>query len=313
MIKFYVPERSTRRASVRFRATVPLTGMREEDGYIEKVEQAKLGELIVLAKNVNVADVKFLINNKIKFIFDICDDKWNRYPELYNYACQNANLITTTCELLQIKIKEYTNKTAFIIPDPTEREREAPNFDPKEHIKISWFGGRKSFSLFNWDNVVEDIQKVTNNFSIHAICNKPDIHAICNKPDQASKRLSHLIKSNIMNMYHWDYDLQGKLVRESDLVLLPLIQNEPLVWVKSPNRVIDAIQQGKYVITNGGVESYRALKDYIHIGDITEGLKWALNNKEQVIEKIKKGQKYVLKHHSPKIIGQRWIETEKLV
>ena len=87
----------------------------------------------------------------------------------------------------------------------------------------------------------------------------------------------------------------------------------PLVKVKSPNRVIDAIQQGKYVITNNGVDSYKELKDYIHIGNITEGLKWALNNKDQVIEKIKKGQEYVLKNHSPKIIGQRWIETEKLV
>ena len=51
MIKFYVPKGVTRRASVRFRATVPLKGMREEDGFIEKVEYAKTGELIVLAKN----------------------------------------------------------------------------------------------------------------------------------------------------------------------------------------------------------------------------------------------------------------------
>lgn len=304
MIKFYVPKGVTRRASVRFRATVPLKGMREEDGFIEKVEYAKPGELIVLAKNTNIQDVKFLIKNKIKFIFDICDDKWNKNPELYNFACQNAKLVTTTCELLQTKIKEYTGKTAFIIPDPTEREKEEPNFDPKKHIKFSWFGGRKSFSLFNWDNVVQDIRQVTNNFSIHAICNKPE---------KASKRLTHLIEAKVMNMYSWGYEEQGKLVRESDIVLLPLGQDMPLVKVKSPNRVIDAIQQGKYVITNNGVDSYKELKDYIHIGNITEGLKWALNNKDQVIEKIKKGQKYVLKHHSPKIIGQRWIETEKLV
>ena len=73
MIKFYVPKGVTRRASVRFRATVPLKGMREEDGFIEKVEYAKTGELIVLAKNTNIEDVKFLSKNKIKTEKWICN------------------------------------------------------------------------------------------------------------------------------------------------------------------------------------------------------------------------------------------------
>ena len=304
MIKFYIPKGVDRRASVRFRAFVPLKGMRKEDGFIKNVTEAKQGELIVLAKNTNIQDINHLVNNKIKYIFDICDDKWNKDPQLYNHACRNANLVTTTCELLQTKIKEYTGKTAHIIPDPTEREQEEPKFEPKEHIKFAWFGGRKSFSLFNWDSVVNDIRKVTNNFSIHAITNKPD---------RASKRLAHLLEKKIMNMYHWDFDKQGQIVKDCDIVLIPLPQDMPLVQVKSPNRVIDGIQQGKFVIANDGVESYRVLKDYIHLGNITDGLKWALNNKDQVIEKIKRGQDYVYNNHSPEIIGQRWIETEKLV
>ena len=304
MIKFYVPKGVTRRASVRFRATVPLKGMREEDGFITKVTDAKPGELVVLAKNIHKEDIDFLIRNKIKFIFDVCDDKWNKDPQLYNYACRTANLVTTTCELLQSKIKEYTTKTAFIIPDPTEREQEEPIFNPKDHIKLAWFGGRKSFSLFNWDDVVNDLRTVTTNFSIHAITNKPD---------KASKRLSHLIKDKILFMYGWDFEKQGQIVRDSDIVLLPIPKGMPLVQVKSPNRVIDGIQQGRFVLTNDGVDSYKNLKDYIHLGDLKEGLKWALNNKEQVIEKIKLGQDYIKRNHSPEVIGKRWIETEKLV
>jgi hypothetical protein len=87
----------------------------------------------------------------------------------------------------------------------------------------------------------------------------------------------------------------------------------PLVQVKSPNRVIDSIQQGRFVLTNDGVDSYKNLSDYIHLGSLKEGLKWALNNRDQVIEKIKQGQIYINKNHSPKTVGQRWIETEKLV
>jgi hypothetical protein len=185
MIKFYIPKGVLRRASARFRASVPLKGMRKEDGYITKVNEAKPGELIVLAKNIHFEDVDYLKNNNIKFIFDICDDKWNKDAELYNYACKNANLITTTCELLQNKIKNYTGKIAHIIPDPTEREREEPSFMPGEHIRFGWYGGRKSFSLFDWDKVFNEIKSITNNFTVHAVTNKPD---------RAAKRLTHLIQ-----------------------------------------------------------------------------------------------------------------------
>ena len=304
MIKFYVSKGVERRASVRFRALVPLKGMRKEDGFITKVTDAQPGELVVLAKNTNINDINHLVNNNIKYIFDICDDKWNRDPILYNYACKKANLITTTCDLLKKKIKEYTGRDAHIIPDPTEREQEEPSFMPGEHIRFSWYGGRKSFSLFDWDKVFDEIKSVTNNFTVHAVTAKPD---------RAAKRLTHLIQQKKLIMYSWDYDTQGKIVRESDIVILPLPQDMPLVQVKSPNRVIDGIQQGRFVLTNDGVDSYKNLNNFIHIGNIKDGLNWALNNKEQVLEKIKLGQEYIKNNHSPEVIGKKWIETEKLV
>ena len=261
-------------------------------------------DIIVCAKIIDIPTLQYLIDNNIKYIFDICDDKWNKDKELYDFACKNANLVTTTCELLQSKIKQYTGKTAFIIPDPTEREQEEPKFDPKDHIKFVWFGGRKSFSLFDWDDVVASIKAVTNNFSIHAITGKPE---------KASKRLNHLIENKILFMYQWDFDKQGQMVRDCDFVLIPLPPSMPLVQVKSPNRVIDSIQQGRFVLTNDGVDSYKNLSDYIHLGSLKEGLKWALNNKEQVIEKIKQGQKYINQNHSPEVVGKKWLEIEKLI
>ena len=307
MIRFYVPgriEKSKGRASVRFRAIVPVKGMNGKGDLIHNIKEAKSDDIIVCAKIIDIPTLQYLIDNNIKYIFDICDDKWNKDKELYDFACKNANLVTTTCELLQSKIKQYTGKTAFIIPDPTERQQEEPKFDPKEHIKFAWFGGRKSFSLFDWEEVIESIKTVTDNFSIHAVTNKPD---------KASKRLMKYREDKILHMYQWDFEKQGQIVRECDIVILPIPKGMPLVQVKSPNRVIDSLQQGRFVLTNDGVDSYKKLSDYIHLGSLKEGLKWALNNRDQVVEKIKQGQIYINKNHSPEIIGQRWIETEKLV
>ena len=54
MIKFYIPgfdfTTAPKRASYRFRATIPLQGMRPEDGIITKISQAQKGDLVVLAK-----------------------------------------------------------------------------------------------------------------------------------------------------------------------------------------------------------------------------------------------------------------------
>jgi len=307
MIKFFVPgqlEKTSGRASVRFRALVPLKGMGDKGDIIDDITKATKDDIIVCAKIVDMDILNHLINNGIKYVFDICDDKWNKEKKLYDFACRNANLVTTTCELLQSKIKEYTGKTAFIIPDPTEREQEEPKFEPKDHIKFAWFGGRKSFSLFDWEEVIESIKTVTDNFSIHAVTNKPD---------KASKRLTKYREDKKLFMYHWSFDKQGEVVKDCDIVLLPIPRGMPLVQVKSPNRVIDSIQQGRFVLTNDGVDSYKNLSDYIHLGSLKEGLKWALNNRDQVIEKIKQGQIYINKNHSPKTVGQRWIETEKLV
>jgi hypothetical protein len=172
MIKFFVPgqlEKTSGRASVRFRALVPLKGMGDKGSIIDDITKATKDDIIICAKIVDMNILNHLINNGIKYVFDICDDKWNKEKKLYDFACRNANLVTTTCELLQSKIKEYTGKTAFIIPDPTEREQEEPKFEPKDHIKFAWFGGRKSFSLFDWEEVIESIKTVTDNFSIHAL------------------------------------------------------------------------------------------------------------------------------------------------
>ena len=310
MIKFYIPKGELGRASVRFRAYVPLQYMREGDGYIKESKEAKQGDTVVLAKKTNFWDLDFLKDNKIKFIFDICDDKWNRHPEVWNRACDEASLITTTCELLQKRIKERTGKDSHIIGDPTERKREQPKFNPQKIIKLVYYGGRKSFSLVDWENNINQIKSVEKKFDNQY---KFEIHAIANKPEKAAKRLGVYRESKILNMHDWTYERQGDLVRSGDIVILPMPTSHHLLKVKSPNRVIDGLQQGRFVIANPGVDSYEKLSDYIFLGTIKKGLEYALRNKEEVIDKIKKGQEYIDKNHSPEMIAKKWIETEKMI
>ena len=320
-IKFLLPKargmveggKQPKRASQRFRGLVPLKHMLPTDGFIDKVTEATKDDIVIVAKAASVNDIMYLKDNGIKFIFDVCDDKWrlgkdhksNR--EIMNAGCEHANMITTTCEGLEHKIYLETDKHSTIINDPYERDIEPVKFDPKDHLNICYFGGRKSFMMVNW----EELFAILNSMKI-----KYTLHGITQKYEMASKRLTyrgqHLDQyyhpKGRLKMYEWDYELQAKLVRECDLVLMPVsISNKDRVKYKSPNRVMDSLAQGRYVITTSGVDSYNQYGDFIGMGSLKRNIRWALDNPKSVISKIEEGQKYIKKHHSPEVIAKQWM------
>ena len=143
-IKFLLPKargfvekgRVPRRASQRFRGLVPLKHMLPTDGFIDRVEEATKDDLVILSKAIEVKDFMYLKDLGIKFIFDICDNKWRvgkdreKNTAIMNAGCLHANLITTTCPELKQKIYNETGKNALIIDDPYERDIKEPKFKP---------------------------------------------------------------------------------------------------------------------------------------------------------------------------------------
>ena len=118
-IKFLIPGydgTQQTRASYRFRATIPLKGMRPEDGIISSVKQANKDDIVVLAKKSTPKDVYYLKSNNIKCVYDICDNKWRlgkdsiENTKIMDAGCQHANLITTTCKELRSKIFNESGK-----------------------------------------------------------------------------------------------------------------------------------------------------------------------------------------------------------
>jgi len=318
-IKFLLPKakgfvekgKVPKRASQRFRGLVPLQYMLPTDGYIDRVEEATKDDLVIMSKSIGVKDFLYLKDKGIKFVFDICDNKWRigkdrqKNTALMNSGCLHANLITTTSGELKQKIYEETGKDALIIDDPYEREIEEPTFKPhKNNLNICYFGGRKSFWLVNWEEVIATLNFVCKQLGVEYTLN-----CITQKHLLASKKLTHhYYPDGPLIMYEWNYELQKQLVSKSDFVLLPIPENNPLVFsYKSPNRVIDSIAQGKYVITTYGVTSYRQYDDFIGIGSLKNNVKWAMSNPKDVISKIKEGQNYIKKYHSPEVIAKQWM------
>ena len=325
-IKFLLPKargfvekgKIPKRASQRFRGLIPLQHMLPTDGFIDKVEEATKDDLVIMSKSIGVKDFLYLKEKGIKFVFDICDNKWRlgkdsiENTKIMDAGCRYANLITTTCKELRSKIFNESGKTAIIIDDPFERAIEEPRFEPhKKNLNFCYFGGRKSFSLVDWEEVIAILNFVCKKNGIDYTLN-----CITQKHLQVSEELTHhLYPDGPLIMYEWNYKLQKDLVSKSDFVLLPVPADgfSPVIGFKSPNRVIDSIAQGRYVITTWGVHSYRNYIDFIGIGSIQNSIKWAMNNPKSVLDKIKQGQKYIKKHHSPEVIAKQWMSLREKV
>jgi len=325
-IKFLLPKaraflekgKIPKRASQRFRGLVPLQHMLPTDGYIDKVEEATRDDLVIMSKAIEVKDFLYLKKKGIKFVFDICDNKWRlgkdsiENTKIMDAGCKHADLITTTCKELRQKIFHESGKNAIIIDDPFERAIEEPRFEPDEkNLNICYFGGRKSFSLVDWEETIAILDFVCKKQGVNYTLN-----CMTQKHLQVSEELNHHYHpKGRLKMYEWDYELQKEMVRKSDFVLIPIPRDgfSPVIGFKSPNRVIDSIAQGRYVITTWGVHSYRNYIDFIGIGSIQNCVRWALKNPKSVLDKIKLGQKYIKKHHSPEVIAKQWMSLRKKV
>ena len=313
-LKFKAKDGEHTRASRRFRAIIPLKGMRKNDGQIEELDKATRDDIIVLAKDTSIKDAQFLLDNKVKFVFDICDDKWGsrkkKLVETYNFLCKNANLVVTSTPTLANIIFRHTGKKAHVITDPVERERKEPillNIKEDTIIKFAYYGAGKNFEVIDWNKIVNDLKRIHNKIEIHVVIGRVQKHL---------DKVKHLIEQKILYAYQWTYELQDQIVDDCHFVLIPIVSVNENISAKSPNRLRDGIQRGKLVLTNTGVDSYEPFRNFSYfVSDFNygQGLKYAINNRNEVLQNIKAGQLYIDQHHTPEIIGKKWIEIERLV
>jgi hypothetical protein len=174
-------------------------------------------------------------------------------------------------------------------------------------IKFAYYGAGKNFEVIDWNKIVNDLKRIHNKIEIHVVIGRVQKHL---------DKVKHLIEQKILFAYQWTYELQDKIVDDCHFVLIPIVSVNENISAKSPNRLIDGIQRGKLVLTNTGVDSYEPFRNFSYFVsdfDYGQGLKFAINNRNEVLKKIELGQIYIDKHHTPEIIGEKWIEIERLV
>ena len=312
--------------SYRARAYMPSNYIRDlyaESKVVDSLETTWIepDDVVVLGKKHNNVNVRHLKQRGHKFIFDVADDKWDLLGEIWDRTCKDATAITTTCETLANVIWTRTGRKATVIPDPTERKEEAAKFLPKkDELRIVYFGNESNYRQLAWKDIEDKVyrsfpgKKIQFDWCINKWFRRPtkgEKHPryVYGMPKEKIEILLRDFQQHYDRIIDWSFEKQGELVRQADLVILPINPRHRMTRSKGNNRPIDAIRQGRFVICNGGCPSYEKLKNYLYIGDITKGIQWAVENPIEVVRRIKKGQakiKSELDGYTPGVIGERW-------
>jgi hypothetical protein len=332
MIKFFIPNfdnNKPKRASYRFRAIIPLQGMRPGDSIIKNVNEATKGDIVVLAKKSTPKDLFALKEKGIKCVYDICDNRWRKYMSAewirdkirpHNVICQNADALITTCESLQELIRKFIGRDSIIITDPVEAIREDPRIALKSrrYVNIFTYGNSKHFNKVFWNRLIDKFEEIGIEFKIIAMLDR-------------SKKYKQMYQDEIrkgrLEIYEFDLTKQYELMKEADIVFLPIIVNSmgsmDDVKCKSPNRIIDAIYSGKPVITSHGIITwnvFRRFADFVGFArtpnylSYATALRYLINRpKEEIRKRIIDGQHYITANHSPEVIGKKWIDLENRI
>lgn len=262
--------------SLRFRILYPAEQLEKKGHRITvSAEPPKdTPDVIVLSKNdpLNPGIATAARDRGIKVVFDVCDDHLDapEFAKIYLDTIRVANHVTTVTEHHRQKIYERTGVKAEVIEDPYEWPERPPK---RPTDKLFWFGMPK-----NWRGLLDCL---------------PDLHGyqiLCVGNASTDSRI-----------IPWSWENMAAGFEQAGMALLPFPKRG-----NSPDRVVDAIRNGLYVISTPWPEAEHLGMWH---GNVKEGVEWALDNQQQAKKRVKKAQLLVAERYAPEKIAQDWLKV----
>jgi len=308
-IRFTSSKFRTKRASHRLRGEVTCQALAAQ-GYDAKVltdwDEIDSDTLVIFLKLSQVEQIQEAKRRGARTIYDLCDNKFDEQPE-YAPCCIAADLVTVNSVQMGMSVKEHTGRDSIVMPDPFERPKLAPAFAPGEDLKLLWFGSQSSFKFLPIVELWQRLENEIKNYRYTMVSSKTE-RLLSKMMLRQSKGAVNNINFDRIDMQTWTWELQGQLLQDCDIVLMPVLTDNPRTDTKSANRVIDSLMSGRFVITTP-LASYEEFAPYTWQGDYIEGIKWACANSSKVIEMITAGQKYTEEHYSAQMLSKQFIDS----
>ena len=244
-----------------------------------------------LVKIANILNIK-VISIFDDWHFEDSNNEIKKRSKLNSDISKISSEIVVKTKSASKIIQENLNLDPKIIPDCL-RYKTLYNKDFFEYpFNIAWFG-----NYTNHKTIVKGLNEISKfNYKVK-------LQIITNKIDIIKIRLNNYNENIDISFVDWSFNLH-EYIQNSDIVIIPLFDNNKS-RVKSSNRIVDALNMGRFVIINENYQ-FKEFKEFCYFGNIGEGLNWLKNNKEEAKKMIDSGQKYVLENYSLNKITDKW-------
>lgn len=190
--------------------------------------------------------------------------------ELYRDMLQLSHVVTCSTLELQKRIAEY-GYHAHYIPDTYEFDEKSPHCNG---INLIWFGHK--LNLYSLNRILPDIM----DYPLRVVSNAP-------------------------KTIPWSVDTTKAELDRADIAIFPATKD-----YKSPNRVLEAIRRGCFVVA----EDHPSLEGFegIWIGNIRQGIEFAQQHPEKANSWTRQAQAFIRNKYSPKTQASAWRKALEL-
>lgn len=214
----------------------------------------------------------------VKVVADLGDDHF-RHPvwgPIYIEMAKLADALVVPTDNMAGRIRKYLDlKVDAVIPDPYEEGLTAPHANGD--ARYLWFGHAGN---------LKDLEPYWSYI-------KPMPITFVTSPNRR-KDFQYL---------PWTPEVQTKQLQQAQVAFLPIRHG---VEYKSPNRLVNAIRAGCFVVTDRHPSTLE-FRRYCWVGNVMTGIRWAQHFKDELNDIVAEGQQYVEKF-SPESIGKQWTQ-----
>lgn len=305
-------------ASVRYRALMPAAGLRAlgheavviglDRNSPDRARQAIAdADVVVFRRNYDEPEcVEGLLEETAaagkKTVFDLSDDRLHgRVGPHLRRMVELAGAVVTTADSLRHKIQDEFGKDAFVIGDPFEGPRGLPRWQPGARLKALWFG-----HPVNLPSLEQSLPAL-----LQACRRKPmDLRIVTERVEGIERQCKDFNSKNrnllSLRFAEWSNAETWRSLAETDFVVIPYIAGHPRSMAKSPNRIIESLWAGRFVVAQP-IPSYLEFSDWAWIGeDIAGGIGWMIDNPEAIEPRIAAAQRHMEASYSAACITSAW-------
>jgi hypothetical protein len=240
-----------------------------------------------------------------RLVLDICDYPFAEKPpavtRFYAEALRLCDGVTVNSARMAELLRSHALQPPQVIEDAILAPPQRPEFAPGKLLELLWFGHPSNLRYL--DRTLEALVRYGENQR----CRLKVVTAPGHGVEQAVQALNARCAPRFEARFiPWSIEANRVALRECDLVLIPGDPADPVKSGVSSNRLGEALQAGRLPVASP-LASYLPFGEDAWLGDdLVAGIAWAMANRDEVLERIRRGQALVGETLTAAKIGQQW-------